>query len=239
MNRHTLQTEDQHQQILLLLPWYLNQSLDLAERQRVESHLRRCILCRRELIDLDKLATALKQASDLQVAAEASFNGLREKLQIALPTRQRPELFIVPPPVDHGPDLSGNNANRHKPFWAFLGSREAQLAIAASLLLAIIPLAMHYGRSAATSGYYTLSDAKPPESIIGPQLRVVFSKSISDTDIKALLVQIHGQRVAGPNTVGAYTVRLGSGEDAPTLSDTMGFLRKQQNVMLAEPVLPP
>src|SRR5512137_2739014 len=80
MNRHT---SSQHQRILLLLPWYLNQSLEQDERQQVKSHLRNCILCNRELAVLRKLAAAMKQSSDLDVAAAASFAGLRTKLQTA------------------------------------------------------------------------------------------------------------------------------------------------------------
>ena len=90
MNQHTSPSTDQHQQILLLLPWYLNQSLEQDERQQVESHLRSCILCRRELVVLRKLAAAVKQSSDLDVAAEASFASLRAKLQTAEPIRQNP-----------------------------------------------------------------------------------------------------------------------------------------------------
>ena len=51
MNRYTsllndtAQLNDQHQQIQLLLPWYLNESLEHNERQQVEIHLRSCILC--------------------------------------------------------------------------------------------------------------------------------------------------------------------------------------------------
>jgi RNA polymerase sigma factor (sigma-70 family) len=45
MNRHTSPSTEQHQQILLLLPWFLNQSLEHNERQLVESHLCSCDLC--------------------------------------------------------------------------------------------------------------------------------------------------------------------------------------------------
>ena len=51
MNRYTsllnntAQLNDQHQQIQLLLPWYLNESLEHNDRQQVETHLRSCILC--------------------------------------------------------------------------------------------------------------------------------------------------------------------------------------------------
>lgn len=242
MNQNTMQTTDQHQQISLLLPWYLNQSLEPAERQRVENHLRSCMLCRRELVYLNKLAATVKQASDLDAAAEISFDGLREKLQTAQQSRQQSAFSVVTPVggfqkrTHSNPSLSGSAPDRRKPFWTFLGFQGTRLAVAASLLLAIIPFAVQYGRSLSTSGYYTLSDVKP-EASSGFQLRVVFSKSISDSSIDALLAQIHGQRVEGPNSVGAYTVRLDSGKDASELTTVIAFLRSQQDVLLAEPVL--
>ena len=54
MNLQT-STPDLHQQILLLLPWYLNQSLEQGEQKQVEKHIAHCLLCRRELISLRKL----------------------------------------------------------------------------------------------------------------------------------------------------------------------------------------
>lgn len=241
MKEDTLQSTDRHQQLVLLLPWYLNQSLELAEHQQVENHLKSCILCRRELVNLGKLAAAVKQASDLDVAAEVSFNGLRDKLHTAVHSQQKPELSVVPQTI--GTPEKTNIANfrakkPHHPFQTFIDGNGRSLAIAASLLLATIPFALQYGQSPTTSDYYTLSDAKP-DSMAGTQLRVVFSKSMSDTDINALLAQIHGQRVDGPSSVGAYTVKLDSGKNAPELANAVAFLRSQQDVVLAEPILQP
>lgn len=241
MNRDTLQATEQHQQIALLLPWYLNQSLELAERRRVEDHIRGCILCRRELVHLGKLAEAVKQASDLDVAAEASFSALRAKLQTPMPPTGTP----AAPRIDAGLERPDDRTvrmqsvpKRRNSLRAFCAAKGPRLAIAASLMLAIIPVAMQYGRSPTKSDYYTLSDIKP-EASSEPRLRVVFSKSLSDADIDAVLAQIHGQRVDGPNSVGAYTVRLENDTAADSVDLALAFLRSRQDVMLAEPVLQP
>jgi hypothetical protein len=97
---------------------------------------------------------------------------------------------------------------------------------------------MQYEQSLATADYYTLS-APEPESPVGAKLRVVFSKSLPDAGIDSLLEKIHGQLVDGPNSVGAYTVRLDTGKDSPDSTAATAFLRNQQNVMLAEPVIDP
>jgi len=243
MNQNTTPSADQHQQSLLLLPWYLNQSLGRNERQLVGSHIRSCILCRRELVNLRKLSTAVMQSSDLDVAAETSFASLRAKLQTTQPIRQktipsvnRPTLAWFGKHENSKPGLSGNAANRHSRLLHLSGVKH--FALAASLLLAMIPLMMQYGRSPVTADYYTLSSAKP-EAIAGSKLRVVFSKSLPDVAIDSLLAQIHGHLLDGPNSVGAYTVRLDADQNTPDLTTAIALLRNQQDVMLAEPVIEP
>jgi len=245
MNRHTSPSTDQHQQIMLLLPWYLNKSLEKDERERVESHLRNCILCSREMVALRKLATVVKQSSDMDVAAEASLARFRKKLQTADPVRQKPvsgnnrtTVVEFEKHAHASPDLSGHSTSRYNRLLHLRGSSIKHFAIAASMLLAMIPVIMQYGRSSSATDYYTLSAAKP-EAPTGTKLRIVFSKSLPDTVIDSLLENIHGKLVEGPNSVGAYTVRLADGQDSTELTTAITFLRNQQNVMLVEPVIEP
>ena len=245
MNQHSSPSTDQHRQIFLLLPWYLNESLQQDERRQVENHLRNCMLCNRELVALRKLAAAVKQSSDLDAAAEESFAKLREKLQPAdplrkkpLPSNNQPRLVWSRKPEAAAPGLSVNTANRYSQLLSLRGSPVTHFAIAASMLLAMIPLIMQYGRSPTTTDYYTLSAAKP-ESPAGTKLRIVFSKSLPNAGIDLLLEKIHGQLVEGPNSVGAYTVMLGADKNSQDLSAAVDLLRNQQNVLLVEPVIEP
>jgi hypothetical protein len=228
---------------MLLLPWYVNQSMANVERQQVEEHLRSCLLCRRELVVLRKLAAAVKQCSELDVAAEASFAGLLAKMQSTAPTYQ-PSASVGNQPlsgfkkhVKVGTGLFANTNLRHR-LMHYLGSTGTRLAIVASLLLAMAPLVMQHQQLSAPADYYTLSAAKP-ELAAGPRLRVVFSKSLPDSGIDSLLAQIRGQREAGPNTLGAYTVKLDVDKDSPDVTAAIAFLRSQPDVMLAEPVPQP
>jgi hypothetical protein len=245
MNRHTSRSTDQHQQILLLLPWYLNQSLEQDERQRVETHLHNCMLCNRELAALRKLAAAVKHSSDMEVAAEASFAKLRPFLKKDVEVRQNLEPSVKQSApgwfgkrANAAPALSGHAANRTSRLLRLSGSTVTRFAITVSILLAMIPLIMQYGRSPVTNDYYTLSAARP-ESPAGTKLRVVFAKSLPDAGIDALLEQIHGQLIEGPNNAGAYTVKLDDGKGGPEVTAAVALLRSQQNVLLVEPVLEP
>ena len=81
MNQYILSSINQHQQLQLLLPWYVNESLGEVERLQVEGHIHGCLLCNRELVALRKLQAAVNQASILQMAAEVSFVSVCEKMQ--------------------------------------------------------------------------------------------------------------------------------------------------------------
>lgn len=241
-NNETPQSEEQHQQISLLLPWYSIHSLDPAERQQVENHVRYCLLCRRELADLAKLATAVKHVSDCNLAAEASFKRLRAKMQTA---RQPAESFAKYPSSDKIKKRAAgklhlivNATSKGKSFGAFRRSRYKRLAIPASLLLAIIPFATQYQRSPTINDYHKLSVAGPKPGTVF-QLRVAFSKSISDVDLDALLAKIHGKRVAGPSHDGAYSISLDSDQEPRDLASAIGFLRSQPDVTSVKPLLPP
>jgi len=223
MNPSAPSISDLHQQIQLLLPWYINQSLQPHERQQVESHIRHCLQCRRELLSLRKLAEVVIKPSDMEAAAEASFANLRSKL----PARTS----------DNTPSILSVKTTTLGRLTTFGRQRTVWFAMAASLVLAVIPLTLHTLRTNTTESYYTLSAARP-ELAGGKQLRVVFAKSLPNADVDALLLAIHGQRMDEANSVGAFTVKLDS-DDNTKLDDVIALLRSRSDVLLAEPVMQP
>ncbi|WAK02876.1 hypothetical protein [Methylobacter sp. YRD-M1] len=222
MNQSTTasQHQHQHQQVQLLLPWYIKQSLLKHEHRLVEHHIRYCLACRKELDSLRKLAEAIAQVSDQDLAAETSFASLRTKL----PARAQSSASVK----TTLPGRIGKFANK----------TSAVFAIAASLLLMVIPLMLHTVQTNPTGDYYTLSAAKP-EAAGGKELRVVFAKSLSDAEVAAVLAAIHGQLIGEPNSVGALTVRLEADDSSPRLQEAIALLRSRQDVLLAEPVTQP
>ncbi|WP_157203921.1 anti-sigma factor family protein [Methylomonas methanica] len=235
MNSQISSPTNSHSDMVLLLPWYVNQSLSTDERQQVDLHLKYCLVCRRELQTLRKLALAVQQAADLDVAAEASFAGFRAKMQTA---SQLPLTVKDDSPHDK---LTGSNVKPFsvaRGFWRIASNTGKGLAIAASLLLVTLPAAVQYLSPANTTDYHTLSAAKPNASPIG-ELRVVFAKNLTEKDIDAALSQIGGVRVDGPNSVGAYTVKITAGKPDTDMAGALALLRSRQDVILAEPILQP
>lgn len=219
MNPSATTTTDLHQQAQLLLPWYLNQSLRPEQHQQVESHIRQCLLCRRELVSLQRLAKAVTELSDLEVAAETSFARLRSKLPARAPTT-RP--------------AKTTNVVR---LTTFSRQHVVKFAMVATLVLAIIPLSLQNVHTRTGDNFYTLS-AEKAELAHDKQLRVIFAKSLTGTEVTAILATIHGKQLDNPNSVGAFTVTLDS-DDSPTLDETIALLRSRSDVLLVEPVMQP
>lgn len=221
MNHATQDTNDTHAQTQTLLPWLINQTLHAEEQQQVEEHLRHCLVCRRELIDLQKMAEHLTAPSDLEAAAEASFAGIVRKL---------PERNVSAKPLyttKAAPKRSWPRINR-TPSW---------LALAASLLL-FVPVVWHGLPPLESTNYTTLSSTQP-KTVTGRQLKVVFSPSLSNSEVAAILAQIHGQKLDEPNSMGAYTIKLEEDNGSATLDQTLALLRQRPDVLFAEPVTQP
>ena len=124
-------------------------------------------------------------------------------------------------------------ANRRRPISALL----KPLTIAASVLLAVLPL-FYALQPLLSEDYYTLA-AKPVAMPAARYLHIVFAKSAGSADINALIAAVQAQQVAGPNSVGAYTLQMDGGKDSHALSEAIAYLRRQPLVMLVEPAIQP
>jgi hypothetical protein len=245
MTKYMLSSINQHQQLQLLLPWYVNESLGEVERLQVEEHIHGCLLCNRELVALRKLQVAINQTSILQMAAEVSYASVCEKMQQMISD----SVCLIPSSQESALNCMGRSVNTRVGFFDKTVKRPRRLlrlsdipairfAIAASILVVLGVQTMPISQSPITEGYYTLSAAKP-ESIAGVKLRVVFANTLKDADINLFLEEIHGQRLEGPNSMGALTIKLEEGKRSLDVEDVITFLRKQENVVMVEPVITP
>ena len=73
---------DEHETAWQLLPWFVNGTLQAGERQLVERHMNACLICRREIGALSKLATEL-QHRPRNVACENALAQLHQRMDQA------------------------------------------------------------------------------------------------------------------------------------------------------------
>ena len=187
--------KDLHETVQALLPWYVNDTLEDAERQLVEAHVHACLTCRLELKKERQLGDFVRTAPTIDLSPEAGFARL-----------------------NHSLDASRNRGTRHPEnrLWSgWLGlSTGSRVALATFAIAAVAVLLWGTLPRPATvdePGDVTLSGGASTAN----HLDVIFAERVTDTQIRGLLAEINGSIVEGPTEIGRYTVRL----DDPALDD--------------------
>ncbi len=185
----TGRAELDHSTVYELLPWLANGSLATAERDGAESHVRSCIVCRRELKDLERLRLAVRSQPTLHLSAEGGLDRLQRQVD-------REKAASRPVPRDVG----------YAPFFRF--------AAVASMGVAFLGVLLWLAPSVPNQmGYKTLATLPVAEY---PQIDLIFNQQTPVSDIQALLHTVDGEIVAGPSEIGRYTVRIHDGSATDT-----------------------
>ena len=218
-----------HERVWNLLPWYVNGTLSLKERERVEAHLAACRRCQEEERACRLAAGAVQAAGEVAPTPHpVQFQRVLARIDEA--ERQESERV-------HGA--------RHwrvlAPFRALIDAtprplRGALVAQAAIILVMVGVLAWETLRSAPQAAppaaYRTLSDPAPARVPV-LRLRVMFSPKATERQIRELLLDVRGEITNGPSPWGVYTVEVPAGRDS--LRAVLARLRSESQVMLAEP----
>jgi anti-sigma factor RsiW len=235
-----------HQKVVLLLPWYVNQSLERHESRLVDAHLQHCMSCRRELSSLRLLSAAIQRNSSMNAAVDLSFAALKSRLPVNQQLQQRDASikFAGTAKINKSIGVPISRGWRHLARATIqwfqhinMDGMSVRHAVTAALLILMIPASILFRSFITSNEFNTLSASKPQSSASG-QIRVVFAPTLTEAGIDRLLYQIHGQRLSVPNSVGAYTITLTPSTNQE-LANVIAFLRSQPNVLLAEPVTTP
>lgn len=214
-----------HRRTWELIPWYVNDTLDPAERDRVETHLATCAACRAEVELCEKLVAAGGRPEDLAPAPHpAQIDRLVERIAAEEPESAAPGRVVGP-------------SRLSRPVYRLAAAIVILAAGAAGYLLGSAPLAGP--RIDRPAEYRTLS--RPDEAAAvtpdAPTLRVVFAPETPEREMRRILLDVGGEILGGPSRLGAYTVRPGVVEEgADPLTVVIHHLRSQPEVLLVEPV---
>ncbi len=211
-------SDDVHAITQQLLPWYMNRTLGQAEHRQVEEHIRDCLACRRDIKNLTPLAAVLNKPS-ADISASDSFTAMHARMAVAASSAAA---------GDGGATDAHVTPLHRKPFIRF--------ALAASLLLALLPAGMDLLReNSADARYYTLS-APAPTNAGAADLRVVFAADTSPETITSALAAAGAHATGAANSSGALDLRL---QGSATREQALALLRARKDVLLAEPVTQP
>jgi hypothetical protein len=226
-----------HEELSQLLPWYVNKTLHGTEHKAVEDHLKVCLMCKRELTQLQKLSQVIAHSGSIDTAEHASFSRLKKRLHHGQPLDLH--AHIKQNVSVH--NIAGNVKSLRtgkKQFWtANIISRPA-LAMAAALLLSLTILMPHYIESdqQLIGNFRTLSSDSQLQAMKSNEIRVVFADNVNQQQKDKVLEKVHGQFIdINPTAQGVYTVRLEKSMVESHLLDAIDLLRKDKNVIFAEP----
>lgn len=193
---------EEHREVDLLLPWYVNRTLERHERSRVERHLAVCALCQKEVETLQQLQSAVILSSEEipapspagleRVLARIEADERSKKVQQAVWWAElwdRLRATVLPPPL---------------PAW--------RLVPVVATVLIVVQFAAIVGlvgrEYLGPVSYRTL--ARPPEGIPSrsPRIVVVFQEGAPESAIRETLLVLQGNIVGGPTHQGAYTIEI-------------------------------
>jgi Putative zinc-finger len=211
----------QHDSIWELLPWYVNESLSPQESAEVESHLSACPLCQAEVARCNNLNQSVK--SNPQDTWKPSAPHFAKILNNVDAIEQRATTK----------KSAGWLANWLPWLSATPGPARFALGLQGALVLALATTLLYRGL-VPTDDYRTLSDPAPATQITGPQIRVVFAEDITEKEMRTLLLNISSRLIAGPSSLGVYTIALSSEHSVPNANHAIAQLRAHPKVRLAE-----
>ena len=207
-----------HERIQSLLPWFVTDRLDAAERAEVEAHLNGCADCRAE----ERLERRLgAEVAAMPMDVEQSWARLRARLgrPVASPGRGsggslRAAWRGLGRSVRGGPPWMG---------WAMAG----QAALMVLLLGVVLP---HAAPGPRVDARYHALGAAPlarPGNVV-----VMFRPDTPERDLRAALLADQARLVDGPTAAGAYVVNIPDARRAAALA----ALRRRAGVVMAEPL---
>ena len=212
-----------HQEIIESLPWYVNGTLDQAERAAVTQHLASgCDECAREVRSLTALHKAVKATGD-EAPEPSPFLLNRALAEIEDYERTRAQ------------DQSRQSVkapslwDRLRESWSPKTPVFARLALATQLALVLVlgTVAVYQYENPQVI-YKTTSDSSGTKA----KLSVIFNENATEGGIRQTLEEIHGSIVEGPTAQGRYTIQLAiSLEQTAELDKIMRTLQEKKDIV--------
>jgi len=207
-----------HKQAFELLPWLVNDTLHGTERERLERHVRDCLICRTDLRSQRALASLVQSQATLDRSVDRGFDALLVRIDAGAERATRPPLW-----------------------WTALLDRPALLAgvTATATAAVLVAIAVWLGGTRPdvdeTGSFVTVTE---PAANAGVLVDMILAPDVSEMQMRALLQELDLTIVAGPSELGRYTLRVT--DAAPLGRDALiARLRDDPRVRFAGPSFMP
>jgi hypothetical protein len=213
-----IENSGEHNQVFALLPWYVNETLAERDRQRVDSHVGICTVCREDLAAQRRICEAIDAQPAIDYMPVASLKRLQARLDAQA---ESVSTFSA----------AKQQTTSRLPWRGWMAASLAAMAVAVALLTANRWAQLETRLT--QPNYRTVTNSTPRPQ--GEVIRAVFSPSITLVELQAILDEAQLRIVSGPTEAGVYSLASNS---ALTVRASLALLRQHSAVRFAEGTLP-
>jgi hypothetical protein len=222
-----------HQEIIELLPWYVNATLNQAERKLVEAHLDGCTECANEVRSLTAMRKAIVAVGD-EAPEPSQFLLNRALAQIEDYERAREQAESTQA------EKSGKWYRHFSAVWEdWFGKTPVfarmALAVQMALLLAVGTVAVYQNNhpEVIVRGSFATQTGPNGQTSSHATIGIIFNESASEREIRQALEAVHGKIVGGPSAQRRYAVELTdlSKENTAEIEKVLQKLRQNKRVI--------
>jgi hypothetical protein len=203
-----------HEQATELLPWLVNDSLVDKEKESVLEHAQSCVICRRDLDDLEQLRDSIMSASSLKLIPAPDMRNVNARIDALIDRQNRGSLLIA-----------RLREAFESPWRIAFVAQSVLLVVLASVLLWSGPR---------DAEFTTLT--QPDHLPDGHYIRVVFSPELTQSEFIELLDNLELTIVDGPSSRGVYTLGVAKAMSVDDHDKLVTDLQGEPNVLFAQPV---
>ncbi len=203
-----------HQKAAELLPWLLNDLLDDEEKVAIVEHARLCVICRRDLDDLEQLRDSIMRVSNLKPIPAPDMRNINARIDALIDRQNRGRVLIA-----------RLREAFESPWPIAFVAQSVLLVVLASLLLWPGPR---------DAEFTTLT--QPDHLPDGHYIRVVFSPELTQSGLIELLDNLELTIVDGPSSRGVYTLGVAKAMSVDDHDKLVTDLQGEPNVLFAQPV---
>lgn len=211
MNRHEPMS---HEQASELLPWFINDSLAEEERDLVHEHATNCVICRRELNELENLRQSVSDASAATTIPAPDMRRINARIDALIEKENRGQLLL---------------ANVREFFYS-----PWRIAFAAQTAVVVVLATVLLWLQVDEPAFTTLTT--PQNLPEGQYIRVVFEPTLPASDLSQLLDKMNLTIVDGPSNRGVFTLRLSTTLTTADRDAIVADLSSNEGIVFAQPV---
>jgi hypothetical protein len=204
-----------HEQAAGLLPWLANNTLDAGEKENVLEHALACVICRRELDELERVSNSVADTAKSIPIPAPDMRNINARIDRLINRQNRGREWI----------------SRIRDMIA--GPWRVALAVQMGLLIVLASVLFWPG-----SGDPEFTTLTQPQNIPdGHYFRVVFSPDLAASDLSQLLEDMTLTVADGPSARGVYTLGISQAMSESERALLLANLQGEPNVLFAQAVV--